>query len=161
MTKAEFLADLEEIIDDEAFLTEKLDALDLEIRNNLWGIGIDFETARQIQWEDLAVFLKKVIAARSQQVQQSDKNMNLLFYLWFDEQAAKLCFNFINANHPQLPFKAQVLYTDDMSSILSDFLQSPYLDGIPWSDLKDQNEEQPSEEKLFQLKVYQELILKN
>ncbi len=80
MTKKEFFKNLDEIISDKIYLTEHLDELNKEIKINHWSIGIDSETAKKVDNDDLQDFLRKMVKNRFEQLDKSDKNMNLIFY---------------------------------------------------------------------------------
>ena len=96
-------------------------------------------------------------------------DINLIYYLWFDEQAGQLRFNFINSNHDKLPFGCKLVFVDSEKEIIDDFLNSNYLDGIPWSEFKvvdktkQENVAAVEEENLetFTLKVYKQMIYRN
>lgn len=158
MTKKEFFENIDEIISDKIYLTENLNELNKEIEINHWSIGIDYETAKNINNDDLEDFFRKVVKNRISQLDKSDKNIDLIFYSWFDEQAGNLNFNFINSGHENLPFSTELEFVDSLDNIISDFLNSRYLDGIPMDELEDVSED--IEETDFKLKVYKEDILK-
>ena len=159
MTKQEFFQNLDEIVSDEMYLTESLDQLEMEIQANHWSIGIDSETAELIKNHDLQDFLRKVIQNRVKQLNESDKKMGLLFYTWFDEQSGNLNFNFINSGHQHLPFGAKLEFVDSMDKILSDCLNSRYLDGIPCNELENLSSKANHKDDIeFKLKVYKEKI---
>ena len=167
MTKKEFFEKINEIKSDKIYLTENLNELNKEIEINHWSIGVDSETAKKINNNDLEDFLRKVVQNRISQLDKSDKNMGLIFYSWFDEQAGNLNFNFINSGHENLPFGAELEFVDSLDTIISDFLNSRYLDGIPWEELEDVtgdsdvNEETDFKLKVYKLKVYKEVIVKS
>jgi dynactin complex subunit len=162
MTKAEFFKNLKEIVTDNIYLTENIDELNKEIENNHWSIGIDSYTAKNVKNEDLKVFLRKVVKNRIAQLDNSDKNMDLIFYSWFDEQAGNLNLNFINAVHEKLPFKAELEFVDSIDAIINDFLNSGYLDGIPCNELENSlGDFDDNDETDFKLKVYKEKIIKS
>jgi hypothetical protein len=93
MTKNEFFENIDEIISDKIYLTESINELNKEIEINHWSIGIDYETAKKIHNDDLGDFLRKVVKNRILQLDKSDKNMDLIFYSWFDEQAGNHLLN--------------------------------------------------------------------
>uniref|UniRef100_UPI00404A99EE hypothetical protein n=1 Tax=Flavobacterium sp. TaxID=239 RepID=UPI00404A99EE len=162
MTKEAYFENLDEIISEKVYLTENLDALDKEIENNHGSIGIDFDVAKQINKNDLRDFFKKLIENRFEQLNKSGKIMDLIFYTWFDEQAGNLNFNFINAGHENLPFGAKLELVDSIDIILSDFLNSKYLVGIPWDELQDFSSDfDDNYERDFKLRVYKIKIYKN
>jgi len=135
MTKEQFFKNLDEIVPDEIYLTESLDELDKEIQANHWSIGIDSDAAQLINNHDLQDFLRKVIQNRVKQLEDSDKKMGLLFYIWFDKQACNLNFNLINSEHEHLPFGAKLEFVDSIDQVINDCLKSKYLDGISWNEL--------------------------
>ncbi len=158
MTKEEFFKSISEIETDEIYLTETLDELSKEIEINHWSINTDSETAMNIEKADLHNFLRKVVDNRTMQLENSDKNMDLLFYLWFDEQAGNLHFNFINYKHETLPFGAKIDFEESIDAIIGDFLNSKYLDGILWNEIEDSEENDNTE---YIVKVYKEKIVKS
>lgn len=162
MTKAEFFKNIKEIVTDKIYLTENLDELNKEIENNHWSIDIDSDTAKNIKNEELKVFLSKVVKNRIVQLDNSDKNIDLIFYSWFDGQAGNLNLNFINAGHEILPFRAEFEFVNSIDAIISDFLGSRNLDGIPWDELEDASgDSDVNDETGFKLKVYKEKIIKS
>lgn len=162
MTKTDFLKNIKDIVTDKIYLTENLDELDKEIENNNWSIGIDIDTAKNVKNKDLKVFLSDVIKNRIVQLENSDKNMDLIFYSWFDEQAGNLNLSFINACHEKLPFNAEIEFVDSIDAIISDFLGSGYLDGIPWDELEETSGySDENNENGFKLKVFKEKIIKS
>lgn len=161
MTSANFFKSLDEIITDKIFITDNLDELSKEIENNHWSFGIDFDTAKNVKNEDLKLFIDKIIENRVLQLKNSEVNVDLIFYSWFDEQAGNLNFNFINAGHEVLPFGAELELVDSIDIIINDFLSSKYLEGIPWGEFEDVTVDSGDiKEPVFKLKVYKEIISK-
>lgn len=160
MTKKDFFDSINNIITDEIYLTESLDNLSKEIETNHWSIGIDSETANLMDCIDLTDYFRKVVSNRIEQLDKSGKNLELIFYIWYDEQAGNLNFNLINAKHINLPFSAKLEFVDSFEIILNDFLNSKYLDGIPKDELTDdiQTEE---DDNNFILKVYKKKLTKS
>ena len=81
----------------------------------------------------------------------------------------QLRFNFINSNHDKLPFRCKLIFVDSEKEIIDDFLNSNYLEGIPWNELKvvDKVEweniaaEEEENLKTFTLKVYRQMIYRD
>ncbi len=161
MTKDEFFDNINDIISDRIYLTENIDELNKEIENNHWSISIDSGTAKLIDINDLRLFLREVVTNRIEQLKMSNKNIDLLFYLWCDEQAGSLNFNFINSKHSRLPFGADLEFVDTLDLILKDFLDSDYLDGIPINELSDENIKTEENNANFVLKVYKKVLTKS
>lgn len=160
LTRKEFLDDIQEIVTDAIYMAENTDELQREIANNCWSIGIDAETAKQIELADIQLFLDKVKSNRASQVQQAGKDITLLYYLWFDEQAGHLRFNLINAKHSVLPFGCNVEIVPLEASIIRKFLRSPYTDtSISSSEgLTDNQQGRDGSTSGYTLKVYSEIL---
>jgi hypothetical protein len=83
---------------------------------------MSYELASECTVDELRKFLNDVKADRKEQLKQSKNKAGLIYYIWVDEQAGQLRFNFINANHSQLPFDASLIFVDNEEEILSDYL---------------------------------------
>lgn len=161
MGKDEFLSSLEEIITDQLFLTESTDLLNEEIAENCHCIGLSSKLAKQVQGTNLMEVLQKVRANRTLQLKASSISTHLIYYSWFDEQAAQLRFNLINGNHKALPFGAEIQLIEDESYIVDAFLTSSHHEGISWEDLKDvdlASVEKETSKPEYRLKVYTQLL---
>ena len=79
--------------------------------------------------------------------------------------AGQLRVNFINSNHSELPFGANLEFTSNEVDIIDEFLHSEYLNEITWDKLSDDTGDQQNKKSTeiidFKLKVYQEIIRKN
>lgn len=130
MSKNDFLKELDEIIGDRIFIGNSIDDLDNEISQNNWSISIEQELANEFTTEDLISFFIQVQNNRKEQiVQNSDHNM--IFYVWFDCQSARLQFNFISGFHKTLPFSCKYNIIENIEPILNEFLKFSYHDGFP------------------------------
>jgi hypothetical protein len=165
MTKDKYFNDAESAaVNEKLFITEKTDLLDKEISENLWAFGITQELADRTDPSDFLELFDKIKADRQQQLDNCDKAINLIYYLWHDEQAGQLRLNFINSNHAQLPFGCELEYIETEREIITAFLKSKYLDDLPMNELEvvDGEDDDIEQEQLFRLKVYtQTLINKN
>jgi len=164
MTKEEYIQSLDEIVKDEIFITSETDLLEKEISENFWTISVKQEIANQLNVEELLNVIARIKSNRREQLSKSSIEIDLIFYMWHDDQASQLRFNFINSNHLSLPFGTKVKLIKSESQILSEFLKDNHHDGIGYNELKEieknENGEFPLEEK-FQtsgLNVYKELI---
>ncbi len=165
MTKEAYLEDLEkDLLNDKMFITERTDLVDKEITSNCWVLSFPEELVDKVSSFEILEVLIKVKANRQGQLESSGVAVDLIYYLWFDEQAGQIRFNFINSFHKGLPFGCKLDFVETEKEIIDDFLHSPYLNGIPMGELKnvDPNEEKYKvEEGLpFTLKVYKEIIRK-
>jgi hypothetical protein len=122
MTKQEFFKDIEDIKSDKLLITDSVDNLNEEIRNNCWSISINEELSKEISVDELANFLKEVKKDRQQQLRHSNSKVGLIYYIWVDGQAGQLRFNFINSNHDRLPFGSQLTFVAIEKEILTDYL---------------------------------------
>ena len=118
--KEELFKDLQDIKADRLFITASTDIVEEEIKNNCWSILMTEEIASECQVVELIEFLRDVKADRREQLKKSEYKVGLIYYLWVDEQAGQLRFNFINSNHDRLPFGARLAFVDSVHGIVSD-----------------------------------------
>lgn len=167
--KTDFFNDLSNQISEPLYLTDKTDDVNQEINHNHWILSAPVDILSQTTTIDLLEFIQKVKDNYKNQLDKSQLDIDLIFYLWFDEMAGQLRFNFINSNHDKLPFSCKLKYTNSPEEIVDHFLKSKYLEELPWSELEPiETKEQIAEaarleKKLrdnFVLTVYQEKIKK-
>ena len=81
----------------------------------------------------------------------------MLFYVWFDWQAAQLRFNFISDYNSNLLFGCKIETIDNIKPIIEEFLSFHYHDGFQAEEVSDEGEgieEQSSEPlKVFLYKI--------
>ncbi len=167
--KTDFFNDLSSHISEPMYLTDKTDEINEEIKHNHWVLTVPSDIAAQTTTAEFLEFIQKVKDNYKSQLDKSPLDIDLTFYLWFEEPG-ELCFNFINSNHDLLPFGCKLKYTDRPEEIVDEYLKSIYHDKvIPWDEL--QTVETPEEiaeaDRLekelhdnFVLTVYQEKIMK-
>lgn len=167
--KTDFFNELSSHISEPIYLTEKTDELNEEIKYNHWVLTAPSDIVTQTTTTDFLEFIQKVKDNYKSQLDKSQLDIDLTFYLWFEEPG-ELCFNFINSNHDRLPFGCKLKITDRANEIIDEYLKSKYHDQvIPWDEL--QTVETPEEiaeaDRLekelhdnFVLLVYQERIKK-
>ncbi|MFK7806245.1 MAG: hypothetical protein AB8F74_00460 [Saprospiraceae bacterium] len=124
MTKKEFFTNLEEIVTDHIFIAIDKEDLQKEIETNCWSISIPIQLIEKIKEEELTKFIERIKHNRKDQLNKSDKRVDLLYYSWHDEMSSQFKFNFINANHNQLPFGIPIIQVESESKILTNFLKS-------------------------------------
>ena len=167
--KTDFFNDLSSHISEPMYLTDKTDEVNEEIKHNHWVLTVPSDIVAQTTTAEFLEFIQKVKDNYKSQLDKSPLDIDLTFYLWFEEPG-ELCFNFINSNHDSLPFGCKLKYTDRPEEIVDEYLKSKYHDQvIPWDEL--QTVETPEEiaeaDRLekelhdnFVLTVYQEKIIK-
>jgi hypothetical protein len=167
--KTDFFNDLSSHISEPMYLTDKTDEVNEEIKHNHWVLTVPLDIVGQTTTAEFLEFIQKVKDNYKSQLDKSPLNIDLTFYLWFEEPG-ELCFNFINSNHDKLPFGCKLKFTDRPEDIVDEYLKSKYHDQvIPWDEL--QTVETPEEiaeaDRLekelhdnFVLTVYQEKIMK-
>ena len=164
--KADFFNDLSNQISEPLYLTDKTDEVNEEINHNLWILSAPTEIISQMTTTYFLEFIQNVKDNSKNQLDKSKLDIDLIFYLWFDEMAGQLRFNFINSNHDKLPFGCKINHTDRPEEIVDKYLKSQYHDGISWNELETPEKivESGSEEvelvDNFVLTVYQEKIKK-
>jgi hypothetical protein len=167
--KTDYFNDLSSHISEPMYLTDKTDEVNEEIKHNHWVLTVPSDIVAQTTTAEFLEFIQKVKDNYKSQLDKSPLDIDLTFYLWFEEPG-ELCFNFINSNHDSLPFGCKLKYTDRPEEIVDEYLKSKYHDQvIPWDEL--QTVETPEEiaeaDRLekelhdnFVLTVYQEKIMK-
>lgn len=119
------------------YLTDKTDELKEEIKYNLWALAAPAEIIAQVTTADYVELIEKVKESHKVQLGKSQLNIDLIFYLWFDEMAGQLRFNFINSNHLVLPFGCKLKYANKPDEIVEQYLTSRYnTQTIPWEELR-------------------------
>jgi len=165
----DFFNDLSNQISEPLYLTDKTDEVNEEINHNHWSLSAPTDIISQTTITDFLEFIQKVKDNYKNQLDKSLLDIDLIFYLWFDEMAGQLRFNFINSNHNKLPFGCKLKHTDRPEEIVDQYLKSKYHEGIPWNELEtietpeeiaeaDRREKELHEN--FVLTVYQEKINK-
>jgi hypothetical protein len=122
MTKDEFFQEIESIKSDQLLITDSVNNIKEEIAENCWSISMTDEIAANCSPDELSKFLRDVKEDRRRQLIQSNSGVGLIYYIWVDEMAGQLRFNFINSNHNKLPFWAALIFVDTEHDILSDYL---------------------------------------
>lgn len=167
--KTDFFNDLSSQISEPKYLTDKTDEVNEEIKHNHWVLTAPSDIVAQTTTADFLEFIQRVKGNYKIQLDKSSLDIDLIFYLWFDEIAGQLSFNFINSNHDKLPFGCKLKHTDKPEEIVDQFLKSKYHEGIPWNELEtiETPEQMAEADRLeevlhdnFVLTVYQEIIKK-
>lgn len=159
MSKKEFIEELNEIIEDPIFIGSSIDDLFSETGENTWGVSMGQELANEFTREELVLFFTQVQTNRKEQiVQNSDHPM--IFYAWFDWQAASLKFSLISDFHEKLPFGRPYKTIASIEPIIAEFLQFPFHDGIPITEGHDEisDEREEDEEVIETFNVYSVVI---
>ncbi|WP_337099145.1 hypothetical protein [Paenibacillus sp. YIM B09110] len=141
MNKKEFLKELDEIIEDIMFIGNDIDDLEKEISQNTWSISMSQQLANEFAYGEIRTFIGNVITNRVEQMTKADCNHGMLFYVWFDWHSGRLRFNLISDIHTRLPFKCKIEIVENMDSIINEFLEYPYHDGIPFEEVNEEVEE--------------------
>lgn len=117
-------------------MTDKTDEVSEEIKHNHWVLTAPSDIVDQTTTIDFIEFIQKVKDNYKSQLDNSQLDIDLIFYLWFEEPG-ELCFNFINSNHDTLPFGCKLKYTDRPEEIVDEYLESKYHDQIVlWDELE-------------------------
>lgn len=147
MDKIKFFQDLEEIVVDPLFIGDNEEDIDQEIANNSWSMSISNELGTQLTVKDFIDFFEKVIFNRRKQIKISNNCTGMLFYVWFDWQAAQLRFNLISDYYSKLPFGCVIETIDNLEPIIEEFLSFPYHDGFPVEEVSGEDEGTEEEEQ--------------
>jgi len=158
--KTDFFNDLSNQISEPLYLTDKTDEVNEEINNNHWILSVPADIISQATTIDFLEFIQRVKDNSKNQLDKSQLDIDLIFYLWFDEMAGQLRFNFINSNHDKLPFGCKLKYTDRPEEIVDQYLKSKYHEGIPWNELETiETPEQIAEEDRLEKELHDNFVL--
>jgi hypothetical protein len=155
--KIDYFNELSNYISDPIYLTDRTDEVRQEIEYNCWYLGATFDIIAQATITDFLEFIQKVKESYKNQLNNSQFDIDLIFYLWFDEMTGQLCFNFINSNHDKLPFACKLKHTDKQEEIIDKFRNSKYLEGIPHDEL----EEIDTPEKMAEIECIEKMLKDN
>lgn len=127
-----------------------------EIENNCIYLSYPESISDLPGAEIIAEFLIRVKENRRQQLIQSGKKVELIYYSWFDDQAGQFRFCIINSDHDELPFSCSLDFVSDEKKIIEKFLSSFREVTIPWSHLNEiaENETLQEENEVYVLSVY-------
>lgn len=146
MSKKEFVEELNEIIEDPIFIGNSIEELFNETRENTWSVSMGQELANEFTIEEMVSFFTQVQTNRKEQiVQNSDHPM--IFYAWFDWQAASLKFSLISEFHEKLPFGSPYKTIASIEPIIAEFLQFPFHDGFPVTEIHNEISDEMEEEE--------------
>jgi len=115
---ADFLIDLNEIIEAEMYLGKTTGDLQKEIHENMWMITFPLGF-KQMNKDWFSNFIEEVIDNRKNQI-----NQNAIFYLWYDSMANQIRFNIISAMHNSLPFGCNLEVVNDSNLIYQELVNS-------------------------------------
>ncbi len=169
VNKTDFFNNLLSHISEPIYLTDKTSEINAEINSNNWILSAPMDIISQTTTTDFLEFIQKVKDNYKNQLDKSTLDIDLIFYMWFDEMAGQLRFNFINSNHSKLPFGCKLTHLDRPEEIVDKYLKSHYNDGIPMNELETNETQEQIEEAErhkkelrdnFVLIVYQEKIKK-
>jgi hypothetical protein len=108
--------------------------IDAEARGNLWSFSLSPEQAIAVSVTDVEMFAAEVTAGRRAWL-VADAAGPMVLYWWHDAQSGQLRFSLVSAAHGRLPFGCDVVPATSLAAVVSDWLGSRHLHGIPRSEL--------------------------
>lgn len=147
-------SDFDKVIKNKITLIGKQELFLEEIQENMWCLSFSHTMLKKITQKFLSKFWDRLIQAIREQCHQEHIQIPITVYLWFDELAGQLRFNTLSGRKKDLPFGCTLRFVNDMQEIFNDFLTSPYLAGIPWSEFEPLDNETDIQEIPFVLKVF-------
>lgn len=127
-----FLEWLAEVSADEVAI--RPDDINAEANENLWSFSLSSEQAAAVSVADVETFAKGVADTRRVWLSAHEADPMVLYW-WHDELAGQLRCSLVSASHGRLPFRCPVVSVRTFGEIASEWLGSPYLQGIPLSEL--------------------------
>lgn len=122
---------LDELQADGIFLSDEPAA---GARENLWCISLPTELGLEVsEWVD---FLQRAVEIR-RTLAELQPVRPVTFYVWHDEVAGQLRFSTAHCTRNNLPFGAGTALVEHPEEIIREFVDSPYVNGIPWTELKE------------------------
>ena len=94
------------------------------------------EQAAIVTIADVVVFSNAVADGRRVWLSAHGARPMVLFW-WHDTPAGQLRFSMVSAAHGQLPFGCEIVGASSLASIVSNWLRSKTLHGIPWSEFQE------------------------
>ena len=135
-----------------------------EIYHNMWCIGLEDDLIKSITCKELKHVVNRLIENRQQQLKHINFHKNVVFYMWFDQQALQLRFNIISGDETKLPFGCKVQLVNDFESILNNFMNEArdvieYGGDIQFFDKKDGDHwDEDENEEEYVLNVFAEKL---
>jgi hypothetical protein len=118
-----------------AAVVVRLDSIDAEAQGNLWTIALSAALAASVSAAEIEAIIRSIAAARARTL-AAEHAGPMLLYCWHDEQAGQLRLSMVSASHGSLPFECGVMPASDLGAIVRSFLGSPFLEGVPWAELR-------------------------
>lgn len=144
--------DLQNILHTDILITQNVTMLEEELNYNMWCMYLAKNS--EITLHNLLDFFETLFKQRSQQIAQSSITSPITFYMWFDEMALQLRFNFISGCSQELPFSGSIELVDKPDKIINNFLKTR-----KWPDpLPEEIEEQENETE-FTFSVYKKCLV--
>jgi len=116
------LSDLQNILEAKIFIISKSSLMYEELAENAWGIMFDENLIPRMHLEDFQDFMTRLLRRRSEQIAQLAIPITL--YLWFDEQALQLWFNFLSGRDATLPFGCRLNKVNSSDVIFEKYLNT-------------------------------------
>lgn len=124
------------LADDDLYLGASPEEFETERRHNMWCLGATSAQLRQTGAAALAGWIGRLVGDRRAKARRKYPGRRAVLYLWFDEQAGQLRLNVVADHGRPLPFGHPVWIVESPDPILCAFVESPYVDGIPFAEVR-------------------------
>jgi RNA binding exosome subunit len=115
--------DLQTILEDSFYISDKLVELNKEVPHNMWCITISDDIVLHVSATDFLNFFDALLQKMLRQLQGAGLDTKATFYVWFDKQALQLRFNVISGHAKELSFGCDVRIVASPQDILEDFIK--------------------------------------
>jgi len=127
-----FIDWLPDVVNDE--ITICVDDIEAEARGNLWTFTVSMDQVAATTVSDVIWFAEQVIEARRASLIARNAGP-MVIYWWHDSLAGQLRLSLVSILHDRLPFACATVAAPNLVAVIEDWLGSPYMQGIPWSEL--------------------------
>ena len=111
------------------------DSIGAEANGNVWSFSLSPEQTAAVSIADVVRFAEQVTQARRAWLCARNATA-MVMYWWHDAQAGQLRFSLVSAIHGELPFGCKTVAARSLESVIEEWLKSPDLHGISWSELQ-------------------------
>ena len=133
---------------------------------NMWLLSFTPKFFKKLSENEIQDFFSKLINSRYKELSEKHFKAPVTFYVWFDQQALQLRFNFLQGKNVNLPFTCTTRIVDSIEPIIRNFFTTmkDVLGGELYFEVyypSEDDDDDAYEIKNYVLDVYTQLLLPN